>query len=70
MVNEERNMDGDNESVGEQAAASPYRGTIWALISIAAFVVIAAIVLFGYVLKSATDGKQNETPAQLEQKRQ
>ena len=69
MANDEMNRD-DNAVVKDEAAVSRSRGTLWALISIGAFVLIAAIVFFGYFLKSATDGKTSETPAQMEQKRQ
>lgn len=60
----------DDTVVREEAAVSRSRGTLWALISIGAFVLIAALLFFGYFLKSATDGKTSETPAQIEQKRQ
>lgn len=60
--------DGENETVREDSAKS-YRGVMWALISVGAFVVIAAILMLGGFFKSATDGKPMESPAQIEQKR-
>ncbi|MGI8787140.1 MAG: hypothetical protein ACR2HG_05190 [Pyrinomonadaceae bacterium] len=63
------NVDGENRVVREDTAKS-YRGTMWALISVAAFVIIAAILFFAFFLKSATDGKPNASPTQTEQKRQ
>jgi len=70
MVEDGINNGGENSVVREEAAVSRSRGTLWALISIGAFVLIAALVFFGYFLKSATDGKTSESPAQMEQKRQ
>ena len=61
---------GDEVDVREEAAGSPYRGTIWALISVGAFVLILALVFFFFLGKSATDGTPNESPAQMEQRRQ
>lgn len=61
--------DGEQRVVREDTAKS-YRGVMWALICIAAFAVITAIVFFGSFLKSATDDTPNPTPAQIEQKRQ
>ena len=61
---------GDEVNVREEAAGSPYRGTNWALISIGAFVVIVALVFLFFWGKSASDGKPNESPAQMEQRRQ
>jgi hypothetical protein len=50
--------------------AKSYRGVKWAFISISAFIIIAAILLLGGFLRSATDGKPNESPATIENKRQ
>lgn len=68
MAKDVINVDGKDEVVREDTAKS-YRGVIWALISVGAFVVIAAILLLGGFFKSATDGKPMESPAQIEQKR-
>ena len=62
-------VDGEDTVVREDTAKS-YRGTIWALLSVGAFVIIAAILLIGGFLKTATDGSPGENPAQVEQKRQ
>ena len=63
------NVGGEEREVREDTAKS-YRGVIWAFISIGAFIVIAAILLLGGFLKSATDGKPNESPATIENRRQ
>jgi len=62
-------VDGEDVVVREDTAKS-YRGVIWALLSVAAFVIIAAILFFGGFLKSATDGTPIKTPAEIENKRQ
>ena len=69
MAKDVINVDGEDTTVREDTAKS-YRGTVWALISVAAFIVILAIVFFGFFLKSATDNKPNESPSQIDQKRQ
>jgi hypothetical protein len=55
------NVDGKDVVVREDTAKA-YRGVNWALISIAAFAVIAGIVMFIFFAGSAADGKL-ETPA-------
>ena len=70
MANDGTDNRGDDQVVREEAAVSPYRGTIWALVSIGAFVLILAVIFFFFLGKSATDGKPGETPAQMEQRRQ
>lgn len=69
MSNEVINAGGEEKTVREDTAKS-YRGTIWALISIAAFVLIAAIMFIYLSAKSASDGTPNQSPAELEQRRQ
>jgi len=69
MAKDVINVGGEEKIVREDTAKS-YRGTVWALISVAAFVVIGAIIFFFLSVKSATDGKPNESPAQIEQRRQ
>lgn len=69
MAKDVINVDGEDRVVREDTAKA-YRGTNWALISVAAFVVIAAILFFAFFLKSATDNKPNQSPSQVEQKRQ
>ncbi len=69
MSNEVINVGGEEKTVREDTAKS-YRGTIWALISVAAFIVIGAIIFFGYLVKSKTDSTPNQSPAEIEQRRQ
>ena len=69
MSNETINVGGEERTVREDTAKS-YRGTIWALISVGAFIIIAALMLFWLLGKSATDGTPNQSPAQIEEKRQ
>ena len=69
MAKDVINVDGEDTTVREDTAKS-YRGTVWALISVAAFVVIAAIIFFFLSVKSATSNKPNESPSQIDQKRQ
>ncbi len=61
-------VDGEDRVVREDTAKS-YRGTIWALLSVGAFVVIALIIFIVFFLKSATDGTPIQTPSQIEQKK-
>lgn len=61
-------VDGEDRTVREDTAKS-YRGTMWALVSVGAFVIIAAIIFFLFFVKSATDGTPVQTPAQIENKR-
>ena len=69
MSKEVINVGGEDRVVREDTAKS-YRGVVWAFISLGAFIIIAAILLLGGFLKSATDGKPNESPASIENKRQ
>lgn len=62
-------VDGEDVVVREDTAKS-YRGVYWALFSVAAFVIIAAILLLGGFLKTATDDSPAQSPAQIENKRQ
>ncbi len=68
MAKDVINVGGEEEVVREDTAKS-YRGVVWALLSVGAFVIIAAILMLGGFFKSASDGKPMESPAQLEQKR-
>ncbi len=69
MSKEVINVGGEEKTVREDTAKS-YRGTVWALISVAAFVLIAAIIFIYLSAKSATDGTPNQSPGQIEQRRQ
>ena len=69
MAKDVINVDGEDRVVREDTAKS-YRGTIWALVSVGAFVVIAALIFFWFFLRSAVDDKPSQTPAQIENRRQ
>lgn len=69
MAKDVINVGGEEQVVREDTAKS-YRGTIWALISVGAFVLIAAIIFFAFFLRSATDGKPNQSLQQIDEKRQ
>jgi flagellar basal body-associated protein FliL len=68
MAKDVINAGGEQEVVREDTAKS-YRGVIWALLSVGAFVIIAAILMLSGLFSSASDDKPMESPAQLEQKR-
>lgn len=68
MAKDVINAGGEEEVVREDSAKS-YRGVIWALLSVGAFVIIAAILMLSGFFRSASDDKPMESPAQLEQKR-
>ncbi len=67
MAKDVINVGGKDEVVREDTAKS-YRGVIWALVSVGGFIVILAILLLGGFLRSATDSKPLESPAQMEKK--
>ncbi len=69
MAKDVINVGGEDKIVREDTAKS-YRGIIWALISVGAFIVIAAILLFSGLFKTATDNQPLKSPAQIENKRQ
>lgn len=54
-------VDGEETLVREDTAKA-FRGVHWALLSIAAFILIAALLFFGGFLKMATDGGVDRTP--------
>ncbi len=58
-------VDGEDKVVREDVAKS-YRGVIWALLSVGAFVIVALILLLGF-LSTAVDDSTTKTPAQIEQ---
>jgi len=57
---------GEQHLVREDTAKS-FRGTYWALISLLAFLLIAAILFFGGFLTSVTTN-QVDSPAEIERK--
>ncbi|MBA2620284.1 MAG: hypothetical protein H0U87_03690 [Acidobacteria bacterium] len=62
-------VNGEDKVVREDTAKA-YRGTIWALISVGAFILIGAIIFGAFFLKASTDNKPNEQPSQMDQRRQ
>lgn len=60
---------GGEERVVREDTARSYRGTIWALLSVLAFIVIAAILFFSGLIGGAADGNL-KSPAQIENQRQ
>jgi hypothetical protein len=68
MAKDTITVDGEQRVVREDTAKS-YRGVVWALLSVLAFIIITAIVFFGGFLGGAADGDL-KNPSQVEQKRQ
>lgn len=64
MTKQVIHVHGEDQVVREDTAKS-FRGVYWALISVAAFIIIAAILFFGGFLSSLTDGSV-QTPAEIE----
>ena len=58
-------VDGEDRLVREDTAKA-FRGVHWAFLSIAAFILIAALLFFGGFLKSASDGTLDKSPATIE----
>lgn len=56
-------VDGQDVVVREDTAKA-FRGVHWALLSLAAFILIAAILFFGGFLKLASDGRIDKPPSQ------
>ena len=56
---------GGQQHLVREDAAKSFRGTYWALISVAAFIIIAAILFFGGFITSLT-GDKVDSPAQIE----
>ena len=63
------NVDGKDTVVREDTAKS-YRGIIWALISVGAFVIIGAILFFVFFGGSLGGDGDMQSPAEIEKKRQ
>lgn len=57
---------GTQDTVVREDEAKAFRGTWWALLSVAAFIIIAAILFFGGFLRSLTGGSADKGPAQVE----
>ncbi len=55
-------VDGEDRVVREDTAKA-FRGVHWALLSVAAFILIAALMFFGGFLKLASDDGLNSSPA-------
>lgn len=68
MAKDTITVDGEQQVVREDTAKS-YRGVIWALLSVAAFIVIAAVLFFGGFLSTVINGDV-KSPATIEQRRQ
>ena len=60
---------GGEETVVREDTAKSYRGVIWALLSVAAFIIIGAIMFFVFLGGSLGDGDM-QSPKQIEEKRQ
>ena len=60
---------GGEQVVVREDTAKSYRGVIWALLSVLAFIIITAILFFSGFIGSVTDGDM-KSPTQMEQKRQ
>jgi hypothetical protein len=57
-------VDGQDTVVREDTAKA-FRGVHWALLSLAAFIIITALIFFGGFLTLTSDGKiDNEVPSQ------
>jgi hypothetical protein len=68
MAKDVINVDGEDTVVREDTARS-HRGTVWALLSVAAFVIIAAIIFLAFFSGSLTEG-DIKSPATIEKQRQ
>lgn len=69
MAKDVISVDGEERVVREDTAKS-YRGVIWALTNIAAFIIIVAILVFGGFLRTATDNTPAKSPSEIERQRQ
>jgi len=63
------NVGGEDKIVREDTAKS-YRGVIWALGSVAIFIIVTAIIFFAFFAGAITNRNSETTPANVEQKRQ
>ena len=62
------NVGGEEKVVREDTAKS-YRGIVWALLSVAGFVIIVAILFFAFFGRSMFN-TDLQSPKEIEQKRQ
>lgn len=60
---------GGEQRVVREDTAKSYRGVVWALLSVLAFIVIAAILFLSGIIGGAADGDL-KTPSQIESQRQ
>ena len=60
-------IDGEERVVREDTAKS-YRGVIWGLLSVLAFIIITTILFLGGFLSTASHGDM-KSPSQIEQQR-
>jgi len=65
MPKEVIRVDGEDKMVREDTAKA-FRGVYWAILSLAAFLLIMVILFFSGILKLASDGELNTTPANVE----
>lgn len=68
MAKEVIKVGGEEKLVREDTAKS-YRGVIWALVSVGAFVLIVLILFIGGFLSSLTGSGDIKSPAEIEQQR-
>jgi hypothetical protein len=68
MAKDTITVGGEQRVVREDTARS-YRGTIWALLSVLAFIIIASILFFSGLIGGGADGNL-KSPAQIESQRQ
>jgi hypothetical protein len=61
-------VDGEQTVVREDTARS-YRGVMWALLSLLAFIIIAAILFFSGIIGGSINGDM-KSPSQIEKNRQ
>ena len=63
MAKQVINVDGQDTVVREDTAKA-YRGVYWALLSIAGFILIAAIVFFSGLFDLVTDSRPSPSPTE------
>lgn len=57
---------GGQDTVVREDTAKSFRGVHWALLSLAAFILIAALLFFGGFLMLVSDDNLDKTPADVE----